>query len=150
MNFNCRQVNDSEKADFEMPRKKPFSNKQKKKQLQDKREKKRLHDLGVFWGSKALKFLRYLFAVLLISCLVFVVLFSFYAYCYWYVTTSFKGEEKSSNDGNSADTEGEGESEIGDIKLPDSDRSVKLHNQPVRQDGQKKHDPNRSDAIFIH
>ena len=35
-----------------MPRKKPFSNKQKKKQLQEKREKKRLQDLGKFSGHK--------------------------------------------------------------------------------------------------
>ena len=51
---------------------------------------------------------------------------------------------KSSNDGNSADTEGEGESEIGEIKSPDIDKTVKFHNQPVRlQDGHRKHDPNR-------
>lgn len=35
-------------SDFEMPRKKPFSNKQKKKQLQEKREKKRGVGLGMF------------------------------------------------------------------------------------------------------
>lgn len=83
-----------------MPRKKPFSNKQKKKQLQDKRDKKRQFGL--------------------------------------------EEANKSSNDGNSADTEGEGESEIGEIKSPDIDKTVKFHNQPVRlQDGHRKHDPNR-------
>lgn len=55
---------------------------------------------------------------------------------------------KSSNDGNSADTEGEGESEIGEVKSPDSDRTVKLHHQPVRAEGHRKHDPNRYVKIF--
>ena len=32
-----------------MPRKKPFSNKQKKKQLQEKREKNRLKNLGILY-----------------------------------------------------------------------------------------------------
>lgn len=51
---------------------------------------------------------------------------------------------KSSNDGNSADTEGEAESEIGEIKSHEYDRIVKLHNQPVGvRDGHRKHDPNR-------
>ena len=50
---------------------------------------------------------------------------------------------KSSNDGNSADTEGEGESEIGDKSLDSERLTVKLHNQPVRHDGNRKHDPNR-------
>jgi len=89
-----------------MPRKKPFSNKQKKKQLQEKRVKKRLQDLDE--------------------------------------------ANKSSNDGNSADTEGEGESEIGEVKSPDSDRTTKLHYQPVRHDGHRKHDPNRYDSVIIN
>jgi len=45
-----------------MPRKKPFSNKQKKKQLQEKRVKKRLQDLGEFSGHKLEKHVK------LISC----------------------------------------------------------------------------------
>lgn len=49
---------------------------------------------------------------------------------------------KSSNDGNSADSEGGEESEIGDRSL-NSDKTVKLHNQPLRPDALKKHDPNR-------
>lgn len=57
---------------------------------------------------------------------------------------------KSSNDGNSADTEGEGESEIGEVKSPDSDRTTKLHYQPVRHDGHRKHDPNRYDSVIIN
>jgi len=35
-----------------MPRKKPFSNKQKKKQLQEKREKKRVKNLGMFTSKR--------------------------------------------------------------------------------------------------
>lgn len=81
-----------------MPRKKPFSNKQKKKQLQEKREKKRFQNQDE--------------------------------------------PSKSSNDGNSADSEGGEESEIGDRSL-NSDKTVKLHNQPLRPDALKKHDPNR-------
>lgn len=62
----------------------------------------------------------------------------------WYEAYLIKIDEpsKSSNDGNSADSEGGEESEIGDRSL-NSDRSVKLHNQPLRPDALKKHDPNR-------
>lgn len=84
-----------------MPRKKPFSNKQKKKQLQEKREKKRVKNLD---------------------------------------------EENKSSNGNSADTEGEEESEIGEKSLDkNTAAAIKLHYQPVShlQDKNRKHDPNR-------
>lgn len=86
-----------------MPRKKPFSNKQKKKQLQEKREKNRLKNLDE--GSK-------------------------------------------SSNGNSADTEGDEESEIGGLEKSLDERRAavdKLHHQPLthRQEKNRKHDPNR-------
>lgn len=44
LNFDCYGL----VSDGKMPRKKPFSNKQKKKQLQEKREKRRVKNLGIF------------------------------------------------------------------------------------------------------
>lgn len=44
LNFHCYGL----KTDWKMPRKKPFSNKQKKKQLKEKREKQRVKNLGIY------------------------------------------------------------------------------------------------------
>lgn len=44
LNFDCYGL----VSDGKMPRKKPFSNKQKKKQLHEKREKRRVKNLGTF------------------------------------------------------------------------------------------------------
>lgn len=59
----------------------------------------------------------------------------------------FSDEGNKSSNGNSADTEGEEESEIGDKSLDDKTAAAvnKLHHQPVadNQDKHRKHDPNR-------
>ena len=55
-------------------------------------------------------------------------------------------EENKSSNGNSADTEGEEESEIGEKSLDKNTAAAnKLHYQPVShlQDKNRKHDPNR-------
>ena len=55
-------------------------------------------------------------------------------------------EENKSSNGNSADTEGEEESEIGEKSLDKNTTAAsKLHYQPVShlQDKNRKHDPNR-------
>lgn len=55
-------------------------------------------------------------------------------------------EENKSSNGNSADTEGEEESEIGEKSLDkNTAAAIKLHYQPVShlQDKNRKYDPNR-------
>lgn len=62
------------------------------------------------------------------------------------IAACISDEENKSSNGNSADTEGEEESEIGEKSLDkNTAAAIKLHYQPVShlQDKNGKHDPNR-------